>query len=90
MPPIKLVIMTLASPNEPLSQLQQKKNRKSNKDGGLFLLVSHEKTRKWQSFQMPRATSPTFPHLKKGREAETATESVRTLDGAEAHNVSAG
>ena len=33
-PPIILVFMTLASPDEPLSQLQQRKIRKSNKDGG--------------------------------------------------------
>jgi len=56
----------------------------------VFLLASHEKTRKWQAFKMPRATSPAFPHLNKTKKAETATESVRTLDGAEAHNASAG
>ena len=42
------------------------------------------------SIQDAKGNKPGFPTPQQNKEGGTATESVRTLDGAEAHNASAG
>ena len=67
MPPVVLVIMTLASPDEPLSQLQQKKNRESNKDGGFCSSYVMKRLEKWEASRC-RGQQPDFPTPQQSKE----------------------